>query len=123
MVLKPWHFFRPKTSPQPPVDTLPCLDSGYATTDAATMTPNTKRSDDYEPGRQNPIFAENKGNSQEQLVDQIGISRQAVSKWESEQSTPDLDKIILLSDFFEVTTDYLLKGIEPVRDTGKRTKI
>ncbi len=54
-----------------------------------------------------------KGMSQEDLADKIGVSRQAVSKWESQQSTPDLDKIILLSDFFGVTTDYLLKGIEP----------
>ena len=55
-----------------------------------------------------------KGISQEELADRVGVSRQAVSKWESEQSVPDMDKIILLSDYFEVTTDYLLKGIEPV---------
>ena len=53
-----------------------------------------------------------KGISQEELADKIGVSRQAVSKWESEQSSPDMDKIIILSDFFEVTTDYILKGIE-----------
>ena len=52
--------------------------------------------------------------SQEGLADQLGVSRQAVSKWESEQSMPDLDKIISMSDYFEVTTDYLLKGMEPV---------
>lgn len=54
-----------------------------------------------------------KGLSQEELADKMGVSRQAVSKWESEQSMLDLDKIINLSDFFEVTTDYILKGIEP----------
>ena len=64
-----------------------------------------------------------KGISQEQLADQIGVSRQSVSKWESEQSTPDLDKIILLSDFFDVTTDYLLKGIELVKDNREKSKI
>ena len=53
-----------------------------------------------------------KGISQEELADKIGVSRQTVSQWESEQSAPDMDKIILLSDYFEVTTDYLLKGIE-----------
>lgn len=63
-----------------------------------------------------------RGISQEQLADQIGVSRQAVSKWESEQSTPDLDKIVLLSDFFDVTTDYLLKGIEPVKDNREKGK-
>ena len=55
-----------------------------------------------------------RGISQEGLAEQLGVSRQAVSKWESEQSMPDLDKIISMSDYFEVTTDYLLKGIEPV---------
>ena len=51
-----------------------------------------------------------KGISQEELADRIGVSRQAVSKWESGQTSPDLEKIVLLSEFFEVTTDYLLKG-------------
>ncbi|MDE7324419.1 MAG: helix-turn-helix domain-containing protein [Lachnospiraceae bacterium] len=61
-----------------------------------------------------------KGISQEELADKIGVSRQAVSKWESEQSTPDIVKIILLSDYFETTTDYLLKGIEPTKESGRR---
>ena len=55
-----------------------------------------------------------RGISQEGLAEKLGVSRQAVSKWESEQSMPDLDKIISMSDYFEVTTDYLLKGLEPV---------
>lgn len=42
-----------------------------------------------------------KGISQEELADKVGVSRQSVSKWESEQSTPDLEKIIIMSDFFE----------------------
>ncbi len=53
-----------------------------------------------------------KGISQEELADKVGVSRQAVSKWESEQSVPDLDKVIIMSDYFEVTTDYILRGIE-----------
>ena len=57
-----------------------------------------------------------RGISQEELADKIGVSRQAVSKWESEQSTPDLEKVIIMSDFFGVTTDYILKGIEPVEN-------
>lgn len=57
-----------------------------------------------------------RGISQEELADIIGVSRQAVSKWESEQSSPDIEKIILLSNYFDVTTDYLLKGIEPNTD-------
>ncbi len=62
-----------------------------------------------------------KGFSQEELADQVGVSRQAVSKWESEQSTPDIERIIIMSELFEVTTDYILKGIEPVQMTNRKT--
>lgn len=57
------------------------------------------------------IFIERKklNLSQEQFAEQMEVSRQAVSKWESGQSMPDLDKIILMSSLFEVSTDYLLK--------------
>ena len=58
-----------------------------------------------------------RGISQEQLAEKVGVSRQAVSKWESEQSIPDLDKIITMSEFFGVTTDYLLKGVESTQLT------
>ena len=58
------------------------------------------------------------GISQEELADIIGVSRQAISKWESGQTTPDIEKIILLSDYFHVTTDYLLKGITPNETTS-----
>lgn len=61
-----------------------------------------------------------RGISQEELADKIGVSRQAVSKWESEQSMPDIEKIILLSDYFDVTTDYLLKGIEPAPEIAEK---
>ena len=65
----------------------------------------------------------NKGLSQEELADKVGVSRQAVSKWESEQSTPDIEKIIIMSELFEVTTDYILKGIEPVSMTNKKNNV
>lgn len=60
-----------------------------------------------------------KGISQEELAQNLGVSRQAVSKWESGQSLPDLDKVIGMSDFLDVSTDYLLKGTEP-SETGKK---
>ena len=54
------------------------------------------------------------GWSQEELADKMGVSRQAVSKWESNQTTPDLERILRLSSLFGVTIDYLLKdGAEP----------
>lgn len=49
------------------------------------------------------------GWSQEELAERLGVSRQAVSKWESGTSLPDLDRIIKMSELFCVSTDYLLK--------------
>lgn len=49
------------------------------------------------------------GWSQEELADKMNVSRQAVSKWEAAQTTPDLEKILQLGNLFGVTTDYLLK--------------
>ena len=49
------------------------------------------------------------GWSQEELAEQMQVSRQAVSKWEGAQTVPDLEKILKLSELFGVTTDYLLK--------------
>lgn len=50
-----------------------------------------------------------RGWSQEELAEKISVTRQSVSKWESGQSLPDLDKILQLSQIFDVSTDYLLK--------------
>lgn len=49
------------------------------------------------------------GWSQEELAERLDISRQSVSKWESGESIPTLEKIIKISEIFEVSTDYLLK--------------
>ncbi|MDD3363329.1 MAG: helix-turn-helix transcriptional regulator [Hespellia sp.] len=49
------------------------------------------------------------GWSQEELAEKCNVSRQSVSKWEGGASIPDLDKILLMSQMFGVTTDYLLK--------------
>ncbi len=60
------------------------------------------------------------GWSQEELAEKIRVSRQAVSKWESVQSVPDLENILALSRLFGVTTDYLLKDeIEEEVYTGE----
>lgn len=48
--------------------------------------------------------------SQEELGEKLEVTRQTISKWELDQSTPDLDYIIGISNFFEVSTDYLIKG-------------
>lgn len=49
------------------------------------------------------------GWSQEDLAENLGVTRQSVSKWEGAQSVPDMDKVVMMSRLFGVTTDYLLK--------------
>lgn len=49
------------------------------------------------------------GMSQEKLAEAVGVSRQAVSKWESGQSYPELDKLIALSELFQISLDSLIK--------------
>lgn len=49
------------------------------------------------------------GWSQEELAEQMNVTRQSVSKWEGAQSVPDLEKMVRLSELFGVSTDYLLK--------------
>ena len=66
-----------------------------------------------------------RGLSQEQLADVLGVSRQAVSKWESGQSLPEIDKLIAMSQLYETTTDYILKGESPPvsqRDTDEKRR-
>lgn len=55
------------------------------------------------------LLRKKNGLSQEELAERLGISRQAISKWESGQSTPDLNKLILLSEIYNVTIDSLVK--------------
>lgn len=50
------------------------------------------------------------GLSQEQLAEKIGVSRQAISKWEGGLSTPELDKLKALSECFQVTIDELTEN-------------
>ncbi len=57
------------------------------------------------------IIEERKKNgwSQEELAEKLGVSRQAVSRWESSGSIPDLQRIIRMAELFGVSTDYLLR--------------
>jgi len=49
------------------------------------------------------------GLSQEQLAERLNVSRQAISKWESGASSPENDKLIAISNYFNVSLDYLMK--------------
>ncbi len=54
----------------------------------------------------------NSGLSQERLAEQLNVSRQAISKWESGTATPESEKLITISNYFGVSVDYLLKDNE-----------
>ena len=58
------------------------------------------------------------GLSQDALAEKLGISRQAISKWECGDSTPDLDKLRTICTYFGVTTDYLIWENEEDVPTG-----
>ena len=49
------------------------------------------------------------GLSQEQLAEQLGVSRQAISKWESGTATPETEKLLAISNYFQVSLDHLMK--------------
>ena len=56
------------------------------------------------------------GWSQEELADKLGVSRQSISKWESTQSIPDMNRILKMSEVFGVSTDLLLKDDMEIMD-------
>lgn len=68
------------------------------------------------------MLRKSKNLTQEQLAEQLNISRQSISKWESDQAIPELNKIVELSNIFDVTTDYLLKPAE-IDELSVKTEI
>ena len=48
--------------------------------------------------------------TQEQVAELLGVSRQTISNWENEKSYPDIISVIKMSDYYEASLDYLLKG-------------
>lgn len=66
--------------------------------------------------------------SQEEVAEKLGVTRQTVSKWETDQSTPDFDKIVPICELYSISTNELIKGeVEDVKsidivDNNKRTK-
>lgn len=63
-------------------------------------------------GERLAMLRKSKGLSQEQLADELYLTRQTISKWELNQSVPDITYILKLSDHFAVSTDYILRGDE-----------
>lgn len=62
------------------------------------------------------------GMSQDALAEKLNVSRQAVSRWERDETMPETDKVVLLADLFDVTTDYLLRNrAEQAYEAAPRT--
>lgn len=66
-----------------------------------------------------------KGLSQEELANKLNVSRQTVSKWELGDTTPDMEKLVAISDLFEVTLDELVTGkvIESHSDSKETSEV
>ena len=64
-----------------------------------------------------------RGLSQEELANQIDVSRQTVSKWEIGDTVPDMDKLVALGEVFEISLDELVKGISLGKQISKETDI
>lgn len=62
------------------------------------------------------------GLSQEALAEKIGVSRQAISKWETGEATPELSKLALLAKTFGVTADWLLSEDDPPEGSAARSQ-
>ena len=58
------------------------------------------------------LIRKNKGLTQEELAEKLSVSRQAVAKWESGQVYPEITNLILISNLFNVTVDYLVRDQE-----------
>ncbi len=78
-------------------------------------------------GQKLQMLRQRAGMSQDALAERLGVSRQAVSRWERDETMPDSDKIVALADLFGVTTDYLLRqdgggqtvGAQPHKSAGR----
>ena len=54
----------------------------------------------------------NKNISQEELAELLDVSRQSISKWENDKAYPEMTRLLFMSDFFHVSLDYLMRGVE-----------
>ena len=60
-------------------------------------------------GEKLQVLRQRAGMSQDALAERLDVSRQAVSRWERDETMPETDKVVALADIFGVTTDYLLR--------------
>ena len=63
------------------------------------------------------------GWSQEELAEQLDISRQSVSKWEVNQALPQIDKVLQLCEIFGVSTDELLQDKKSIQSQAEKSRV
>ena len=64
-----------------------------------------------------------KGLSQEELANRLNVSRQTISKWEIGDSAPDLEKLVAISDLFDISLDELVHGKAPEPEAAASTQV
>lgn len=68
------------------------------------------------------LFRKQNGFTQEQVAEKLGVSRQAVAKWERGESVPDIENVIALADMYEVTVDSLVRNMTSLPDKSTDKK-
>lgn len=68
------------------------------------------------------LFRKRNGYTQEQIAERLGVSRQAVAKWERGESLPDIENVIALADMYEITVDSLVRNMACTDGKGKDKK-
>ncbi len=63
----------------------------------------------------------NKNISQEELAELLDVSRQSISKWENDKAYPEMTRLLFMSEYFDVSLDYLMRGIEADENKGDVT--
>ncbi len=68
------------------------------------------------------LYRKQNGYTQEQVAEKLGVSRQAVAKWESGTTLPDIENVIALADLYEISVDYLVRNLTKMSDdpAGKK---
>lgn len=64
----------------------------------------------------------NKNISQEEFAELLDVSRQSISKWENDKAYPEMTRLLIMSDYFNVSLDYLMRGTKSNENAHDETK-
>ena len=60
--------------------------------------------------------------SQEEFAELLDVSRQSISKWENDKAYPEMTRLLFMSDYFDVSLDYLMRGTEAPQNKQEADK-